>query len=105
MPIRFVNEENSRGLTRGGVLNTVRHELELTCDASEMAEEVVIDLAGLDIGDSIHISNVILPRVQPRRSPDRDSRSPRSSRPSGLKMEAEDAAAEAAAPDEVPVVW
>ena len=49
VPIRFVNEEGSRGIKRGGVLNTVRHELELTCDASDMPDEVVIDDKDLKI--------------------------------------------------------
>src|SRR5688572_14094606 len=62
VPIRFVNEEGSRGLKRGGVLNAVRHELELVCDAAEIPEEIEVDLAGLDIGDSLHISAVTLPK-------------------------------------------
>ena len=72
VPIRFVDEEESRGLKRGGVLNTVRHELELTCDASEMPDEVVISLAGLDIGDSLHISAVTLPKGSASAITDRD---------------------------------
>ena len=55
MPIRFIDEESSRGLKRGGVLNAVRHELELVCDAAEIPDEIEISLAGLDIGDSLHI--------------------------------------------------
>jgi len=61
VPVRFDNEEASPGLKRGGVLNVVQHELELVCDASEIPEEIQISLAGLDIGDSIHISSVKLP--------------------------------------------
>src|SRR3954468_3944498 len=61
VPIRFVDEEGSKGLKRGGVLNSVRHELELVCDAAEIPEEIQISLAGLDIGDSIHISHVSRP--------------------------------------------
>ena len=56
VPIRFVDEDKSQGIKRGGVLNTVRHELELVCDAAEIPEEIVISLAGMDIGDSLHIS-------------------------------------------------
>ena len=72
VPIRFINEEESRGLTRGGVLNTVRHELELICDAAEIPGEIEIDLAGLDIGDSVHISNITLPRGSESAITDRD---------------------------------
>jgi large subunit ribosomal protein L25 len=61
VPIRFVGEESSRGLKRGGVLNAIRHDLELVCDAAEIPEIIEIDLAGLDIGDSLHISAVTLP--------------------------------------------
>jgi large subunit ribosomal protein L25 len=72
VPIRFTDEEESKGLKRGGVLNTVRHELELTCDAAEIPEEIVISLAGRDIGDSIHISNVDLPKGVESAISDRD---------------------------------
>ena len=72
VPIRFEGEEESRGLRRGGVLNTVRHELELVCDAAEMPDEVVISLAGLDVGDSIHISQVTLPQGTSSAITDRD---------------------------------
>ena len=61
VPIRFIDEEESKGLKRGGVLNAVRHDLELVCDASEIPEQIEISLAGLDIGDSLHISQVKLP--------------------------------------------
>ena len=72
VPIRFINEEESRGLSRGGVLNTVRHELELICDAAEIPGEIEIDLAGLDIGDSVHISNITLPKGSESAITDRD---------------------------------
>ena len=72
VPIRFVDEEGSKGLKRGGVLNAVRHELELVCDAAEIPEEIRISLAGLDIGDSIHISHVTLPEGSLSAITDRD---------------------------------
>jgi large subunit ribosomal protein L25 len=111
VPIRFVGEDNCRGLKRGGVLNTVRHELELSCDAAEIPEEIVIDLAGLDIGDSLHFSAVTLPKGTESTITDRDFTIATIVAPSGLKMEAEDAAAEAEAEagaepaaDEAPLV-
>ena len=111
VPIRFVNEDDSRGLRRGGVLNAVRHELDLVCDASEIPEEVVIDLAGTDIGDSIHISQVTLPEGTASAITDRDFTIATIVAPSGVKAEAAEAAAAAAgaegeepAPDEVPLV-
>ena len=104
VPIRFVGEETSRGLKRGGVLNAVRHDLELVCDAAEIPEEVEVDLSGLDIGDSLHISAVTLPKGTESAIADRDFTIATIVAPSGLKMDEEDAAAEAAAPAEVPLV-
>ena len=104
VPIRFVGEENSRGLKRGGVLNAVRHELELTCDAAEIPDEVEIDLAGLDIGDSLHISAVKLPKGVESAITDRDFTIATIVAPSGIKAEAEEGAAEPASPAEVPLV-
>src|SRR5690349_14966801 len=60
VPVRFTNEAKSPGLKKGGVLNIVRHELELVCDAAEIPDDIVIDLSGTEIGDSIHISAVNL---------------------------------------------
>jgi large subunit ribosomal protein L25 len=106
VPINFTDEDQSKGLKRGGVLNTVRHELELICDAAEIPEEIAISLAGLDIGDSLHISAVTLPAGTESAITDRDFTIATIVAPSGLKMDAEDAAALAAAPEsaEVPLV-
>ncbi|HEV7660182.1 MAG TPA: 50S ribosomal protein L25/general stress protein Ctc [Allosphingosinicella sp.] len=106
VPIHFVDEDKSKGLKKGGVLNTVRHELELVCDAAEIPEEIEISLAGLDIGDSLHISAVTLPKGTESAITDRDFTIATIVAPSGLKMDAEDAAAEAAAPEaaDVPLV-
>jgi large subunit ribosomal protein L25 len=62
VPVHFVNEAGSPGLKRGGVLNIVRHEIELTCPADAIPEFLEIDLAGMDIGDAVHISMVKLPK-------------------------------------------
>ncbi len=61
IPVEFTNHEKSPGLKRGGVLNIVRHEVELMVPAETIPEKLVIDLDGLDIGASIHISHVKLP--------------------------------------------
>ena len=60
VPVAFRNEAASPGLKRGGVLNVVRHEVELICDVDSIPREIEIDLEGLDIGDSVHISMVKL---------------------------------------------
>lgn len=59
--VHFINEEESPGLTRGGVLNVVRFEVEVFCRAGSIPESLIVDLTGTDIGDSIHISAVPLP--------------------------------------------
>jgi large subunit ribosomal protein L25 len=61
VPVRFVHEDQCTGLRRGGVLNIVRREVELVCPADSIPGELVADLAGRDIGDSVHISDVKLP--------------------------------------------
>lgn len=72
IPVNFVNEEASPGLKRGGVLNIVRHELELTCPADNIPSEITIPLDGLEVGDSIHISQVELPEGVVSAIDDRD---------------------------------
>src|SRR3546814_6988582 len=66
IPVRFVDEDTSPGIKRGGVLNIVRHDLDLVVDAANIPEEVVISLSGLDVGASIHISDVTLDRKSTR---------------------------------------
>ena len=72
VPVVFIDEEESKGIKRGGVLNVVRHELELVCDAAEIPSEIRISLKGLDVGDSIHISAVTLPQGSASAIDDRD---------------------------------
>jgi large subunit ribosomal protein L25 len=59
--VAFLNEDISPGLKRGGVLNVVRREIELVCPADAIPEQIEVDLANADIGDSLHISQVSLP--------------------------------------------
>lgn len=72
VPVHFTDEAKSPGIKRGGVLNVVRHELELVCDAAEMPDHIDVSLAGLDLGDSLHISAVKLPRGAASAITDRD---------------------------------
>ena len=66
VPVVFVDEEGSVYLKQGGVLNIVRHEVELVCDAADIPTELTVSLKGRNVGDSIHISDVTLPQgVQP----------------------------------------
>jgi len=61
IPVDFVNRAASPGLKKGGVLTVVRPEIELKVLASDIPEHIVIDLTGLDIGDTVKISDVTLP--------------------------------------------
>lgn len=94
IPVVFVNEEESPGLKRGGVLNVVRFELDLMCDADKIPDQIEIDVTGLELGDSIHISNVTLPDGSVSSITDRDFTIAGVTAPSALKSsddEAEDA--------------
>jgi large subunit ribosomal protein L25 len=61
VPVQFINETQSPGLKKGGVLNIVRHEVDLICPVAAIPQHITVDLAGRDIGDSVHISMVTLP--------------------------------------------
>ena len=61
IPVKFINNELSPGLKRGGVLNIVRRKVELKCPTESIPKELVVDLEGLDIGSSIKISAIKLP--------------------------------------------
>ena len=61
VPAVFANEDDCKGLRRGGVLNVVRYEIEVTCEPDRIPTQIEVDLSGYDIGDSIHISAVKLP--------------------------------------------
>ena len=104
VPVVFINEEESPGLKKGGVLNVVRHELELVCESDKIPDEIQLDVAGLDIGDSIHISHVSLPDGSVSAITDRDFTIATVVAPSAMKRtegeEGEEApAAGAAAPE------
>ncbi len=99
VPVIFANEEASPGLKKGGVLNVVRHDLELVCDSDKIPDDISIDVTGLDIGDSIHISQVNLPAGSVSAITDRDFTIATIVAPSALKSEEgdnEQAPAEAA---------
>ena len=64
--VEFINEQTSPGLKSGGILNVVRHEVELSCPATAIPEKIMVDLDGTNVGDSIHISAIALPsNVEP----------------------------------------
>lgn len=87
VPVQFINEEQSPGLKRGGVLNVVRHQVEVECPADAIPEHIVVDLTGVDLGDSIHISAVALPKNVTPTITDRDFTIATIAAPAGLKSE------------------
>jgi large subunit ribosomal protein L25 len=101
VPVHFVNQEESPGLERGGMLNVVRYTLELVCKADSIPESVEVDLTGLEIGDSVHISQVALPTGVRPAIEDRDFTVASVAAPSAIKEEAaEEQAAEEAEEEE-----
>ncbi|MCB1508691.1 MAG: 50S ribosomal protein L25/general stress protein Ctc, partial [Hyphomicrobiaceae bacterium] len=72
VPVHFVNQEKSPGIKRGGVLNVVRHEVELEVNAANIPDSLEIDLTGLELGDGVHISHVKLPEGAAPTITDRD---------------------------------
>lgn len=95
VPVQFANESQAPGIRRGGVLNVVRHRVELIVPVDSIPEKIVADLTGLEINDSLHISSIPLPEgVRP--TIDRDFTVATIAAPAGVKEEMR-AAAEAAA--------
>lgn len=93
--VHFVNQEESPGLKKGGVLNIVHHTLDLVCPASSIPESIDIDLTGKEVGDSIHLSDVTLPKGTSVRSHEKDMTIATVAAPSAMRSD--DAAAAPAA--------
>ncbi len=87
IPVEFINRELSPGLKRGGVLTVVRNEVELMVTAGEIPEKIVLDLAGTNINDTLHISNIELPKGASPTITDRDFVIANIQAPSGLRSE------------------
>ncbi|SON57069.1 General stress protein CTC [Hartmannibacter diazotrophicus] len=95
VPVHFLNQETCPGIKRGGVLNIVRHEVEMEVSANAIPEFIELDLAGADVGDSLHISAVKLPKGAKPTITDRDFTIATIAAPAGLKSEENKAEAEA----------
>lgn len=72
VPVHFINEEDSPGLRKGGVLNVVRHEVEINVPAGSIPEFLTADVGALEIGDNIKISSISLPEGASPTITDRD---------------------------------
>lgn len=73
VPVRFINESNSPGIKRGGVLNILLHNLEIVSDIDHIPSSIDIDLSGLEIQDTIHLKNLTLPKGAVAAHPERDN--------------------------------
>ena len=93
VPVVFINEDASPGLKKGGVLNVVRHELELVCENDKIPGEIEIDVTGKEVGDSIHISELTLPEGSESAITDRDFTIATLVAPYALKKSEDEAAA------------
>lgn len=91
--VHFIDEDKSPGLKRGGVLNIVRHAIELTCPADAIPESIQVSLAGLDIGDAVHISAINLAANVIPTITDRDFTIATIASSSAMKPEVEEAVA------------
>lgn len=94
VPVHFVNDDKAPGIKAGGVLNIVRHAVELHALANDIPEFLTADLAGLKVGDSVHISNIALPKGTSPVITDRDFTIATIATPAGGLKQEEEAAEE-----------
>ena len=101
IPVRFTDEDICPGLKKGGVLAITRHEVEVTCPADSIPDDLVASLANFDVGESIHISAFNVPANVKPTITDRDFTVATIAVPSALRSEQDEAAdaGEAAAPE------
>ncbi len=90
VPVHFLNEEECPGIKQGGIINVVKHDIELSCPANDIPEAIEIDLTGLELGDSVHISSITLPDGVTSVIDDRDFTIATIAAPSGLKDDEEE---------------
>lgn len=95
VPVEFVNEDKCPGLKVGGVLNIVRHDVEISCRPDQIPSSLILDLSGWNVGDSIHISAITLPEGASPTITDRDFTVATIAAPSAMKSEAGDSEDEA----------
>ena len=87
VPVHFINEEECPGIKVGGIINVVRHEIELLCPADNIPEFIEIDLANLELNDSVHFSSITLPEGVTPIIDDRDFTIASIAIPRGLKSD------------------
>ncbi len=100
VPVTFLNQETAPGIRRGGVLNIVRHEVEVEAPADAIPDAIEVDLAEADLGDTIHISAVSLPDGVVPTITDRDFTIATIAAPAGLKEDTDEGDEEAEATED-----
>ncbi|MCD1636771.1 50S ribosomal protein L25/general stress protein Ctc [Martelella mediterranea] len=95
VPVHFINDDTCPGIKKGGVLNIVRHEVEFHCPANAIPDSITVDLGSAQLGDSIHISSVDLPKNVTPVITDRDFTIATIAAPAGLKSDEEEDTVEA----------
>jgi large subunit ribosomal protein L25 len=99
VPVSFVNHEAAPGLRRGGILNVAQHTVDILCAVDAIPDRIVVDLTGLEIGDSVHVETLTMPAgVRPARWGHRDNTIASIATSSAVREEA--LAAATAAPEE-----
>ena len=101
IPVNFINEDTCPGLKAGGVLNVVRHTVEVNCPANSIPEGFEIDLLPFDVGDSINISSVAMPENVEPTITDRDFTVATIATPAALRSDSADDEAEEAPETEI----
>jgi len=103
VPVTFLNADKAPGIKRGGTLNIVHHEIEVTCAPDHIPERFEVSLEGLQIGDAVHMSAIKFPEGVKPTSFEKDFTIASIAVPSAIRAEAEEAAAAAAAAAAAPV--
>jgi large subunit ribosomal protein L25 len=97
VPFAFTNSDKSLGIKRGGTLNIVHHEIEITCSPDKIPEKFEISLEGLNINDALHLSKLVLPEGVKLTTHEKDYTIATIAVPSAIRSEAKEAAEKAAA--------
>lgn len=101
VPVNYINYEDSPAAQAKGVLNVVRHEVEVFCLAKNIPDAIDVDMSGFDIGDAVKISHANMPEGAKPVIDDRDFTLVTISAPKRIEVEAEEAEGEEVAPDAV----
>lgn len=89
IPVQVINDDKAPGVKKGGIVNVVHHTLEVICPADSIPSEIIVDLAGVEAGHAIHLTDIELPKGVVAAHPERDNTLVSIVAPGGPKAEAE----------------